>query len=116
MSTIERITGLIPKRFNSDADFERAIGLKPLTVADWKRGKSKTYYKMISDIARALETTSAYLLCESDDPFRSSDLDNLSLKNGIVEELSEEEGDLLKLFRSLSKRDKEHVMWLMKKL
>jgi len=68
MTTLERILDLIKSKYGSDAAFERAAGLKPQSVNDWKRGKSQAFLKMIPRLAILLGTTSAYLLCETDDP------------------------------------------------
>ncbi len=41
------IVALIPQKYASDAAFERAAGLAPKTVSNWRRGRSATYMKML---------------------------------------------------------------------
>jgi len=67
MSTKERILDLIAAKYKNRAEFERVANLKPQTVNDWER-KSESFYKCIPLIAKVLGTTSAYLLCETDNP------------------------------------------------
>ncbi len=53
---------LIPTRFPSDAAFERAAGLPPKTVSNWRRGRSATYMKMLPQLELLLgEEFSAFL-------------------------------------------------------
>lgn len=67
MDTLQRITELIGKHYPSDASFEDALGVKRKTIDNWKRGRSSSYMKKLVEIAKLLQTTSAYLLCETDD-------------------------------------------------
>jgi len=66
--TGKRIADLIGERCESSAAFERELGIPEKTVNDWRRGKSKSYRSRLTDIAKILGTTSAYLLGEADDP------------------------------------------------
>ncbi len=43
----DAVLRLIPAHFPSDAAFERAAGLPPKTVSNWRRAKSATYMKML---------------------------------------------------------------------
>ena len=43
----ERILSLIDSEFESDAAFERALGLPEKTVNNWRRGRSASYMKML---------------------------------------------------------------------
>ena len=67
MNTLDRIVFLKGKCYESDVAFEKDIGIPEKTVNDWKRGKSQSFMKMLPQIAKALNTTTAYLLCEIDD-------------------------------------------------
>ena len=67
METRERILTLIATKFKSRAEFERVAGLKPQTVNDWER-KSESFYKCIPMLAKVLDTSLAYLHCETDNP------------------------------------------------
>lgn len=46
----------------TDSGFERGVHLKPRTVNEWKRGRSKSYFKHIASIARFFGVTTDYLL------------------------------------------------------
>ena len=67
MDTLERIVALKEKLYKTDAEFERAAGISPKMYDKWKKRGAKSYRKHIVNVARALNTTSAYLLCETDE-------------------------------------------------
>lgn len=67
MDTKTRLFHLIDTQFPSYAAFEKELGLSPRTLNNWKMGKSTSYLKMLPTLAKALQTTTAYLLCEVDD-------------------------------------------------
>ena len=50
----ERLLSIIDSDFDSDVSFERAMGLKPKTVNNWRRGRSSSYMKMIPELAKKL--------------------------------------------------------------
>ena len=60
--TANIIINLIEEKYESDAVFERALGVPPKTVNNWKRGTSASFYKMLPEIAHALDVTPNYLL------------------------------------------------------
>jgi len=64
--TKQRIIELIAIKFPSDAEFERTLEAPKATVSNWKRGISTTFYRKLPEIARLLDTTTAYLLGETD--------------------------------------------------
>lgn len=80
-----RILTLIESEFESDAAFERALGLSEKTVNNWRRGKSASFMKILPRLA---------------DEFRVSigELMDLPLRRD-TSELSEEELHLLRLYR-----------------
>ena len=43
----EKILSLIDSEFESDAAFERAMGLADKTVNNWRRGRSASYMKLL---------------------------------------------------------------------
>ena len=49
--TRERIISLIEAEFESDAAFERAMGLAEKTVNNWRRDRSASYMKMLPELA-----------------------------------------------------------------
>ena len=81
----ERILSLIDSEFESDAAFERALGLKDKTVNNWRRGRSASYMKMLPILSERFSVTVGELL---DIPLRKDS-----------SELSEDELHLLHLYR-----------------
>ena len=83
--TAERIIALIDSEFDSDASFEREVGLAPKTVNNWRRGRSASFMKMLPKLAETFEVSVTELL---DVPLSSAGQD-----------LSEDEIELLTLYR-----------------
>lgn len=81
----ERILSLIDSEFESDAAFERTLGLPEKTVNNWRRGRSSSYMKMLPRLSEQFRVNVGELL---DIPLRSD-----------TSELSEEELHLLHLYR-----------------
>lgn len=81
----ERILSLIDAEYESDAAFERALGLSDKTVNNWRRGRSSSYMKMLPRLSEVFRVNVGELL---DMPLRSD-----------TSELSEEELHLLHLYR-----------------
>ena len=81
----ERILSLIDSEFESDAAFERALGLSEKTVNNWRRRRSSSYMKMLPRLSEEFRVNVGELL---DMPLRSD-----------TSELSEEELHLLHLYR-----------------
>ena len=81
----ERILSLIDSEFESDAAFERALGLSEKTVNNWRRRRSASYMKMLPRLSEEFRVNVGELL---DMPLRSD-----------TSELSEEELHLLHLYR-----------------
>lgn len=81
----ERILSLIDSEFESDAAFERALGLSEKTVNNWRRGRSSSYMKMLPRLSDEFRVNVGELL---DMPLRSD-----------TSELSEDELHLLHLYR-----------------
>jgi hypothetical protein len=86
----ERILSLIDTEFESDAAFERALGLKDKTVNNWRRGRSASYMKMLPVLSERFSVNIGELL---DIPLSAEG-----------DQLSEEEIALLTLYR------KSHVL------
>ena len=84
----ERIISLIDSEFDSDASFEREVGLAPKTVNNWRRGRSASFMKMLPKLAEVFEVSVTELL---DVPLSRSGQD-----------LSEDEIELLTLYRKCS--------------
>ncbi len=81
----ERILSLIDSEFESDAAFERAMGLADKTVNNWRRGLSSSYMKMLPSLSERFRVNVGELL---DIPVRKD-----------TSELSEDELHLLHLYR-----------------
>ena len=81
----ERILSLIDSEFESDAAFERAMGLADKRVNNWRRGRSASYMKMLPILSEKFSVNVGELL---DMPVRKD-----------TSELSEEELHLLFLYR-----------------
>ena len=83
--TREKILALIDTEFESDAAFERELGLASKTVNNWRRERSSSYMKMLPELADAFDVSIGELL-------------DMPLVGG-AEELSEDEISLLSLYR-----------------
>ena len=80
-----RILELIDLHFESDAQFERRLGLKDKTVNNWRRGKSSSYMKILPELSEIFGINVGELL------------DMPLLKNSS--ELSEDEIKILSEYR-----------------
>ena len=81
----QKILSLIDSEFESDAAFERAIGLPDKTVSNWRRLRSSSYMNMLPTLSEVFRVNVGELL---DIPLRRD-----------TSELSEEELHLLHLYR-----------------
>jgi transcriptional regulator with XRE-family HTH domain len=81
----ERILFLIDSEFESDAEFERSMGLSEKTVNNWRRGRSSSYMKMLPALSERFQVNVSELL---DMPLRND-----------TSELSDDEMHLLRLYR-----------------
>ena len=88
-----RVLSLIDSEFESDAAFERALGLGDKTVNNWRRGRSASYMKMLPTLAERVGVSVGDLL---DVPLR-----------GDTSELSEDEMRLLAVYRRARTMPKE---------
>lgn len=84
-STREMLLSLIEAEYESDAAFERALGLPEKTVNNWRRGRSASFMKMLPLLSERFHVQVGALM---DMPLR-----------GEAAELSEEELHLLHLYR-----------------
>ena len=81
----ERVLALIDSEFESDASFERELGLSEKTVSNWRRGRSASFMRHLPELSELFCVNVGELL---DIPL-SADGD----------QLSEEERELLTLYR-----------------
>lgn len=80
-----RILALIESEYESDAAFERAVGIPDKTVNNWRRGRSASFMRMLPELSERFKVNIGELM---DIPLRRD-----------TSELSEEELHLLHLFR-----------------
>lgn len=80
-----RIIALIEAEFESDAAFERALGLSDKTVNNWRRERSSSFMKMLPRLADVFRVNIGELM-------------DMPLKKD-TSELSDEELHLLRLYR-----------------
>ena len=83
--TREMLLALIEAEYESDAAFERALGLAEKTVNNWRRGRSASFMKMLPTLSERFGIHVGALM---DMPLKSE-----------AAELSEEELHLLHLYR-----------------
>ena len=83
--TRAKIIALIESEYESDAAFERELGLPAKTVNNWRRGRSASFMKMLPALADSFEVSVGELL---DVPITHDS-----------SELSEDEIELLSLYR-----------------
>ena len=86
----ERVLALIDSEFESDASFERELGLSEKTVSNWRRGRSASFMRHLPELSELFGVNVGELL---DIPLSAEG-----------DQLSEEEIALLTLYR------KSHVL------
>ena len=86
--TREKVLALIESEYESDAAFEREMGLQSKTVNNWRRERSSSFMKMLPKLADGFEVSVGELL--SVPITRDSS------------ELSDDEAELLSLYRKCS--------------
>ena len=79
MPFAERIKSLRTKERYSQTEFGEMVGVRPNTVWRWENDKAKPDTETLVKIARALNTTAAYLLGETDAPQQERPLQNDSI-------------------------------------
>lgn len=88
-----RILALIDSEYESDAAFERALGLSEKTVNNWRRGRSASFMKMLPRLAGVFHVHVTDILDVG-----------IDRESG---ELSEEELALIRLYRKTRTLPKE---------
>lgn len=58
----EKILSLIDTEFESDAAFERALGLADKTVNNWRRGRSSSFLRLIPTLSEKFGVTVSEIL------------------------------------------------------
>ena len=80
-----KVLSLVESEYESDAAFERAIGIPDKTVNNWRRGRSASFMKMLLALSELFRVNISELM---DMPIKSD-----------TSELSPDELDLLMLYR-----------------
>ena len=80
-----KVLSLVESEYESDAAFERAIGIPDKTVNNWRRGRSASFMKMLPALSELFRVNISELM---DMPIKSD-----------TSELSPDELDLLMLYR-----------------
>ena len=81
----ERVLALIDSEFESDASFERELGLSEKTVSNWRRGRSTSFMRHLPELSELFGVNVGELL---DIPLSAEG-----------DQLSDEERELLTLYR-----------------
>lgn len=62
MDIVDRIFDLVDAKYNEQREFAAALEIDPTIPSRWKKRKSTSYQKYLSQIAEVLGTTTEYLL------------------------------------------------------
>ena len=93
----------------SQVELARAIGVSNGNVGDWERGRSKPGYDALVALSRYFEISAGRLLGLDD---KRDDLTAYKQEQGLTcdgSPLSEEEADLIAMFRLLPSHEREDV-------
>ncbi len=90
----EKVLSLIDSEFESDAALERELGLPEKTINNWRRGRSSSFMKLLPELCEIFGVNIGELL---DIPIRDDS-----------SELSDEELELLTLYRKAHILPKKH--------
>lgn len=95
----------------------KAAGVSPGNVGDWESGKSKPGYNALASLARIFDVSADYLLeltpeKKSEPPTEFQDLNEIKASQGLTCDglpLSEDEVDLVAMYRLLSPSHREEI-------
>lgn len=112
------LKGLRAKVGISQGQLAKAVGVSPGNVSDWELGKTKPGYAALSSLARFFEVTADYLLELEIVPGKKGiDLSEIKRAQGLScdgSPLSEDEADLIAMYRLIDKRDQRTLLDLTK--
>lgn len=84
--TVNRIFLAVVAKGLQEKDFAEQIGVKPSALSDWKSGKTKSYRSILPKIAKVLDVSYPYLLCETDNPSREpAEIDENEIRFALYE-------------------------------
>lgn len=59
---LKNIIRLIEEKYPNDLEFEKSFGLSRSTVSAWRKGKLKSYYKMIPQLSEHFSVSTDYIV------------------------------------------------------
>ena len=84
MTTLEKILWLKDQKGLSDLAFEKRLNLKSRVVDSWKRGNSKSYFKIIPELSEYFNVSADFLLGRTNDPLPQN-INNPVINNKVME-------------------------------
>ena len=97
----------------SQGQLAKSVGVSPGNVSDWEVGKTKPGYVALSSLARFFEVSADYLLELDSEPVKKgNDLSAYKKEQGLTcdgSPLSDEEADLVAMFRLLPSHEREDL-------
>jgi transcriptional regulator with XRE-family HTH domain len=112
MNTLDKILYLIKKNGLTELEFTQKAGLNKTAVTEWKKRKTKSYYKHIPNIADVLKISASELLEDKNIGNNNiSQNPNTSIDNPLEPDrelilVTEEEKYLIELIRKLTPRQR----------
>jgi len=103
LDTLSLIFALLDEQGIEQKKFATLIGTTDKTVSAWRTGRSKSYTKYLSQIAKALDTTPDYLLTGQGTKYREAEAAGLS----------SEQAELLDKFNRLTPGEQREVLAFM---
>lgn len=99
MDIVDRMFGLVDKKYPEQREFALDLGVAPSRVSEWRSRKSASYNKRLDQIASLLGCTVTYLVTgDTTEP------------TAVGDGLSEAEQGLLDLFRRLAPEQQDMVI------
>lgn len=101
------------KKGMTQGELAKAVGVSPGNVGDWETGKSKPGYNALAALARIFEVSADYLLELDPSPVKAEvDLSQYKNEQGLAcdgSPLSEDEADLVAMYRLLPSHEREDL-------
>jgi transcriptional regulator with XRE-family HTH domain len=122
LDTLTRIRGVMKEKGITQRALTSSIGLKEDIFGAWKAGRSASYKKYLWQIAAFLDVSVGYLLGETEDrhpPAPPGQQHAAARSNSVTnageatwQSLSDEEKEILRVYKSLPVRDRHKLMGL----
>lgn len=97
----------------SQPQLAKAVGVSPGNISDWETGRSKPGYVALAALSRFFEVSADYLLELNDNPVKTGiDLSGYKEEQGLTcdgSPLSDDEADLVAMFRLLPSHEREDL-------